>query len=168
MKSMRGECFAIDDDILAFFIIFVTIMGMILLALNAVVSSTQPPAPPTAQVLALVNNDLIHKQIISMPMTIPSAITDTTSANFLFYIYNPMEQTQQVNVTWWLGMQLDKNYVVATINGTEIALFVLPANQTAECLLSFSLRPNATQYVKEQFKNAGSNVIYFDLKSEFV
>lgn len=162
-----------DDDLITFFVIFAAIMIGMALGLNALVTSTQPLALPSSQVLALMNNDPAHKQIITLPTTVAGVISDSSSVTILFYAYNPLEVDQRVNITWWVTMQLDKNYIIATLNGTPIndtssETFALPTNQTKECLLSFSLKEGTDIYVKEQFKNAGNEIIHFDMKSELI
>lgn len=151
-----------DDDQLAFFIIFAAIMLAIVIAVNAIDGAVEEE--PVPDVLVLSSPDLTYKQVMNTPFTIQGVLSRESSPTFVCYVYNNDKKNVSIEIVWWLNYGMNRSYVSANFN----ASFVLAANQTEEILMSFSLRPESPSYIMDNFERAGSKLIVFDIKTEYV
>ena len=156
-----------DDDSIAFFVIFGVIMMSVFAATYGYVSSIQIFVPqPSA--IAMQDNNVTRMKRITMPtpltvIPLGGIITDGVSSTF--FIYNPNSFPENVTITWWLSSSLENQTKWVSFYCELSQPYTIQPLNVTECYVSFSIMPNTPIYERAQLENAGLfKVVNIDLK----
>lgn len=144
-----------DDDTIAFFLIF-GIIWAVILSLVSAYSGVFEFTKPRAGVILLLSPDLEKKQIILSPLQIKGQFS--SGLDYVFYVYNDKSFNQSVSLDWWLEFQMVEEAQYVTFYSSQGKKFTI-ANQTLlECYVQFSVSSSAPQRISERIEKLNPGV----------
>ena len=152
-----------DDDTIAFFVIFGVIMLSVLVVSYGYVSSIQIFVPQPS-VIAMQDNNVTRMRIITMPETLQGSLAAGVLSTF--YIYNPNSFSENVSVNWWLSLSLENQTKWVSFYCSLPQPYTIQPLNVTECYVSFSIMQNTPIYERAQLESAGFRVVNIDLKVE--